>query len=122
MKYLKKIQQNNIQRYMLMSYLIIACISVFVEFILCAYIIINTGTQLKEKHEVELDKAIFLFDQQLADISEASRQLSESTLVKKILGYSAYPRYHGSDVLDIKSMMEVFEDKISYLTRLKILC
>ena len=37
MKYLKKIQQNNIQRYMLMSYLIIACISVFVEFILCAY-------------------------------------------------------------------------------------
>ena len=119
MKYLKKIQQNNIQRYMLMSYLIIACISVFVEFILCAYMIINTGTQLKEKHEVELDKAIFLFDQQLADISEASRQLSESTLVKKILGYSAYPRYHGSDVLDIKSMMELFEDKVSYCNQIE---
>ena len=74
---------------------------------------------MKEKHEVELDKAIFLFDQQLADISEASRQLSESTLVKKILGYSAYPRYHGSDVLDIKSMMEVFEDKISYYNQIE---
>ena len=38
MKYLKKIQQNNIQRYMLMSYLIIACISVFVAIhFVCIY-------------------------------------------------------------------------------------
>lgn len=113
MKYLKKIRQNNIQRYMLISYLMVACISVFVELILCIYMITSTSVQLKEKHEAELDKAIFLFDQKLADICDISKQFAESALVKKILGYASYPSYYGSDVLDIKSMMNAFEEKVS---------
>lgn len=115
----KKLRKKNIQRYMLKSYLIIACISVFVELILCAYMIINTGIQLKQNHQMELDKAALLMDGMLADISEQTNQLSDHLLVQKILGYSAYPKYHGSDILDIQDMMELFQNKISYYSQIE---
>lgn len=119
MKHQKK---QNIQRYMLKTYLVVTCISVFVECIFCVYAIMNSNRQLKENHQMELEKVALLMDDLLADVDEQSSQLSNNTLVQKILGYTSYPEYHGADVLDIRDVMNLFNNAMSYYNQIKSIC
>ena len=103
--------QENIQRYMLKTYFVIACISVFVG-AFCVYLCLCVQTVQPGKYGYVSEKIRLTMDQAWRDVEDVCGRLCQDGLVKQVLGYSSEPSYHGNDVLDVQTLMEAFNENI----------
>ena len=124
MKSRKVSAEKNIQRYILKTYLVMACISVFIELILCIFLVVKTNRTMSEGNAAELDKVVLQLDNMFGEIENQAKQLSGETLVHKVLSYSGRKNFYGAQVLDVKSLMEDFADRCAgykYITDIFLL-
>ncbi|MCI9151046.1 MAG: helix-turn-helix transcriptional regulator [Lachnospiraceae bacterium] len=110
MKKRRSIENKNIQRYMLRTYLILVCISVFIEIILCIYMVGSARKHMVQNHGGNLDQIVYQMDESFAKAEGQSNQLSQDNQVQQVLGFRGTPEYHGENILKIRDMMDNFED------------
>ena len=108
----KNSRQENVQRYMLKTYFVIACISVFIGIFLCIFMLVRTSRTARENMDAQMEKIRLTMDQVWKDVEDVCGRLCQDGLVKQVLGYSSEPFYHGNDVLDVQTLMETFNENI----------
>ena len=74
MKKRRSIENKNIQRYMLRTYLILVCISVFIEIILCIYMVGSARKHMVQNHGGNLDQIVYQMDESFAKAEGQSTQ------------------------------------------------
>lgn len=111
MKKKRSIENTNIQRYMLRTYLILTCISVFIEIILCIYMVGSARKHMVQNHAGNLDQIIYQMDESFAKVEGQAAQLSQDSQVHQVLGFKGTPEYHGENILKIRDMMNRFAEK-----------
>ncbi len=104
--------QENVQRYMLKTYFVIACISVFIGIFLCIFMLVRTSRTARENMDAQMEKIRLTMDQVWKDVEELCGRLCQDGLVKQVLDYSSEPFYHGNDVLDVQTLMETFNENM----------
>lgn len=119
MKKKRSIENQNIQGYMLRTYLAMACISVFIEVILCVYMIVSARSHMTEAHTNDLDRIVLQMDEAFANVMEQAGQLTRDAQVQQVLGFRGTPEYHGENILKVKNVMDDFEDKENYYEEIK---
>lgn len=105
---------KDIRKYMLRSYLVLACISICIELILCGFMLYRAKASVTRTQTAELEKICLQMDNVLSHLNEQSNQLCNDSLTEKILSYSGKPAYFGTEVLAVQELMSVFQDKINF--------
>lgn len=119
MKRKRSIENINIQRYMLRTYLILTCISVFIEIILCIYMVGSARKHMVQNHAGNLDQIIYQMDESFARAEGQTNQLCRDSRVLQVLGFKGKPEYHGENILKIRDMMDTFAEKETNYSEIK---
>lgn len=114
----ERVRGKNIQRYMLWTYFAMACISVFIEIILCIYMVNSIKKQVEQIHAIEQKQIVAQMDQSMAVLEEQISQLSQNNLVRQILNLQAKPQYHGEDVLILQKLITQLADTQDYYSEI----
>lgn len=104
--------RENVQRYMLKTYLVMACISVFLGIILCAFMMGRAGHSAKNTMTAELDKIQLSMDHVWQELDELTAKLKKEEQVKNML--DAIARFGAPDrkSQEVYTLREVFKEKL----------